>query len=87
MKDELDSMLEQIRLLEKRILQALQNKEAAFFYKVRHGKVRFTAEARAAHQQRIKNFGRYIRDSQFLIVLTTPLIWACRFPSSCWTWR
>ncbi len=39
MKDELDSLLEQIRLLEKRILQALQSKETAFFYKVREGKV------------------------------------------------
>lgn len=80
MQDELDSLLEQIKLLEKRILQALQNKEAALFYKVRQGKVRFTEEARARHQQWIKNFGRYIRDSQFLIILTTPLIWACLIP-------
>jgi hypothetical protein len=80
MKDDLDSLLEQIKLLEKRILQSLQNKEAAFFYKVREGKVRFTAEARTRHQQWVKNFARYIRDSQFLIVLTTPLIWACLIP-------
>ena len=80
MKDELDSLLEQIRLLEKRILQALQSKETAFFYKVREGKVRFTEEARAAQRQWIKNFARYIRDSRFLIVLTAPLIWACLVP-------
>ena len=80
MKDELDSLLEQIKLLEKQILLALQNKEAAFFYKVRQGKVRFTDEARAGHKRWIKNFGRYIRDSRFLIVLTAPVIWACLIP-------
>ena len=68
MKDELDSLLEKIKLLEKRILQSLQNKEAAFFYKVRQGKVRFTDEAQAGHKQWIKNFARFFRDSQFLII-------------------
>lgn len=80
MKDELDSLLEQIKLLEKRILLGLQSKEAAFFYKVRQGKVRFTDEAQAGHKQWIKNFARFFRDSQFLIILTTPLIWACLVP-------
>ena len=51
MKDEFESLLEQIELLEKRILLGLQQKEAAFFYKVRQGKVRFTDAARARHKQ------------------------------------
>jgi hypothetical protein len=43
-------------------------------------KVRFTAEATRRHQKFSKSLHRYILDSTFLVVLTTPVIWFCLVP-------
>lgn len=80
MNDSLDSLLEKMRLLEKDILHELQKKEAEFFYEVRQGKIRFTEEARARHKHLVKRFTAYIRESRFMILLTTPVIWSCIIP-------
>ena len=78
--EKLDALLEQMHSLEKSILRELQKKEMEFFYEVRQGKIRFTAEARARHELLMKRFSSYIRESRFMILLTTPVIWACFIP-------
>lgn len=80
MNEKLDTLLEKMHALEKEILRELQKKELEFFYEVRQGKVRFTEEARARHRLLVKRFASYIRDSRFMILLTTPVIWACFIP-------
>ncbi|MDZ4403598.1 hypothetical protein [Prosthecobacter sp.] len=80
MNDSLDSMLEKMRVLEKDILRELQKKEQEFFYEVRQGKIRFTTEARARHKLLVKRFTAYIRESRFMILLTTPVILSCILP-------
>jgi hypothetical protein len=80
MNEQLDTLLERMRVLEKEIVRELQRKETEFFYEVRQRKVRFTEEARARHQKLVKRFTSYIRDSRFMILLTTPVIWACILP-------
>jgi hypothetical protein len=80
MNDSLDALLEQMHSLEKSILRELQKKEMEFFYEVRQGKIRFTAEARARHELLLMRFTSYIRESRFMILLTTPVIWACFIP-------
>lgn len=80
MNDKLDALMEKMHALEKDILRELQKKELEFFYEVRQGRVRFTEEARARHKLLVKRFACYIRDSRFMILLTTPVIWACIFP-------
>lgn len=80
MNDSLETLLERMRITEKEILRELQKKELEFFYEVRQGKVRFTEEARAKHKLLVKRFVSYIRDSQFMILLTSPVIWACLIP-------
>lgn len=80
MNDSLETLLERMRITEKEILRELQKKELEFFYEVRQGKVRFTEEARAKHKLLVKRFVSYIRDSQFMILLTSPVIWACLMP-------
>jgi hypothetical protein len=66
--------------LEKEMMQELKRKETEFFYEVRQKKVRFTEEAKANHQRLSKRLHRYIMDSTFLVILTTPIIWACLVP-------
>lgn len=80
MNETLDTLLERMRMLEKDILREMQKKELEFFYEVRQGKIRFTAEARARHKLLVKRLTNYIRDSRFMIILTSPVIWACFIP-------
>ncbi|WP_395746088.1 hypothetical protein [Prosthecobacter sp.] len=80
MNEKLETLLERMHSLEKEIVREMQRKEAEFFYEVRQGKIRFTAEARAQHKRLMKRFTSYIRDSRFMILLTTPVIWACALP-------
>ncbi len=80
MKNQLDTLLDRMHLLEGEIRRELNKKEQEFFYEVRKGKVRFTEEARARHKKLVKRFSSYIRDSRFWIIATTPVIWACILP-------
>jgi hypothetical protein len=80
MNDRLDTLLGQIRLLEKELIRETQKKEAVFCYKV-HGKaVQFTEAAKAAHKRLHLSFPRYLLHSRFLVLLTAPLIWICLIP-------
>lgn len=80
MKDKLDSLLEQMRLLEREVWGGMKRKEQESFYEVSQGKVRFTAEALARHMKLSKRFASYIRGSSFRVLATTPVIWACLIP-------
>lgn len=80
MKSKLDTLLEQMQVLEKEVWQELKRNEQEFFYEVRQGKVRFTAEARARHKKLVKRFTAYIRESRFWIIATAPVIWSCLIP-------
>lgn len=80
MKDNLEALLEKMRILEKEILCELQRKETEFLYEVRQGRIRFSDEAHARHKLLVKRFMAYIRGSRFMILLTTPVIWFCFVP-------
>lgn len=80
MSDQLDSLLEKMRILEKEILRELQRKEVDFLYEVRQGRVRFTEEAKARHKLLVKRFTTFLRGSRFLILLTAPVIWCGLLP-------
>ncbi len=77
MNDKLDSLVSRMQALEQEMMQELRRKEADFLYEVRQKKVRFTEEATARHQKLSKRVHRYIMDSSFLVILTTPVIWSC----------
>lgn len=80
MNDKLDSLLEKMQLLEKEMMQELSRKETEFLYEVRQKKVRFTEEAMAKHRALSMRIHRYIMESTFLVILTTPVIWFCLVP-------
>jgi hypothetical protein len=80
MSDHLETLLERMHGLEKEIMSALRRKEQEFFYEVRQGKVRFTAEARERHRALMKRFLAYLQGSTFWVLATTPIIWGCLIP-------
>jgi ElaB/YqjD/DUF883 family membrane-anchored ribosome-binding protein len=80
MNDKLDTLLDKMRELEKEMMQELRRKETEFFYEVRQRKVRFTKEALDRQRTLSKRLHRFLLDSPFLVLLTTPVIWSCLLP-------
>ncbi|HTB80738.1 MAG TPA: hypothetical protein VK717_07615 [Opitutaceae bacterium] len=80
MNDRCDTLLSQIRVLEKELVRETQKKEAQFCYQVHAKTVLFTEAAKASHKQARQNFHRYLLHSRFLVLLTAPVIWMCLIP-------
>jgi hypothetical protein len=80
MKEILDTLLEEMRLLEQRILAETKRKEQEFFYAISQGKVRFTEKANTRNKLLARKFLSYLRGSTFWVLATTPIIWCCLIP-------
>jgi hypothetical protein len=80
MSSRLESLLGQIRHLERETLAETKAKEAEFCYQVHDRSVRFTAAAKARGRSLRLSIPRYLLQSRFLVLLTTPLIWLCLLP-------
>lgn len=78
--DSLDVLLGKLEQIEKEIQRQLQRQEIEFDFQVRNRQVHFSEKARAQHRPLIKRLGHYLRDSRFLVLLTTPVIWSCLIP-------
>ena len=80
MSDRIDTLLAQISLLEKELIQETKKGEAAFCQTVHGNSVKFTEEMKTRHKQLRVGFHRYLLNSRFLVILTTPVIWMCIVP-------
>ena len=80
MNDRLSSLLEQMRQLERDLVEETQRKKSEFRYKLHQGKVRFEEATKAEHLKLRKSFSHYLVNSRFLVVATTPAIWMCSIP-------
>ena len=80
MFDQLDAVFAKFREAEVNLLRELQRKRQEFYYEVRKGKVHFTEAATASQKNFLKRLVRFLRDSNLLVLMTTPIIWFCVFP-------
>lgn len=80
MLDQLDAVFARFREAELNLLRELQRKRQEFYYEVRKGKVHFTEAARTRQKNFLKRLGRFLRDSNVAVLLTTPIIWLCIVP-------
>lgn len=80
MNDRHDALLGQIHELEKEFLRETQKKEQEFCYQVHAKRVQFTAAAKAQHQALRVSLHHYVRNSRFLVIVTSPIIWLCLLP-------
>ena len=79
-QDRLTQILGQIQKLETQILEELQQKEAEYGYKLHEKQIRFSKEIRLRHRQLKEKLARYLFRSRFLVLLTSPFIYACLIP-------
>ena len=79
-KDRQRGILDQIRELERELVQATLEKEKEFCYRVHQQKVRFTDEARVRHRNLVQGLHHFLTTSRFMVTLTAPVIWLCLVP-------
>jgi hypothetical protein len=80
MMDQLDAVFAKFREAEVNLLRELQRKRQEFFYEVRKEKIHFTEAARTHQKDFLKRLAGFLRDSNLLVLLTTPIIWFCLVP-------
>jgi hypothetical protein len=80
MNETLDALLGKMRLLEHELAEEAKKGEAKFCYTVHQKAVYFTEEAREKHRKLRVSFRKYLVNSRFLVIATTPMIWACAVP-------
>jgi hypothetical protein len=80
MNERLETLREQMRQLEKDLLQETRASDAAFCQQAHGGVFKFTAEARAAHKKQRVRLPHYVLHSRFMVLLTAPVIWLCLLP-------
>jgi hypothetical protein len=80
MFDQLDVVFVKFREAEVNLLRELQRKRQEFYYEVRKGKIHFTEAAKDRQKNFLKRLVRFLRDSNLLVLLTTPIIWFCVLP-------
>jgi len=80
MSSRLDSLLDQIRQLEKEVASEVQKKGTEFCYQIHERRIEFTAAAKAEHKKLRLSIHRYLTSSTLLVVLTGPFIWLCLVP-------
>jgi hypothetical protein len=80
MNPRLESLLDEVRRLEKEMVGEARKKEAQFCYEVHANSVRFTDAATARHRGLRLGIPSYILHSRFLVLATSPVIWLCALP-------
>lgn len=74
-------IIEQMKVLEKRLSVEIQKKEEEFFYKIQGRKVRFEKEAKGYHKTLVTKLHSYLFNASFLHIVTAPVIWFCLVPA------
>jgi hypothetical protein len=80
MSDQIDSLLGQMKHLEKELLRELTRQETKFLYTVKQKKVAFTAEARKQNRLLRKGLLRFLYDSQILTIVSGFFLWSMIIP-------
>ncbi len=76
----LRDLLQQMKNLESELAEEIQKAETDFLYKMHGKKVVFAAEVKALHQTYAVPVIRYLYESSFLNILSTPVIWIGLLP-------
>lgn len=79
--DNLQNLIEKIKILEKELAGEIQKKEEEFFYKIKGKKVSFERATRRRHKALVTKIHSYLLDADLLNILTVPVIWFCLFPA------
>ncbi|MBU0675713.1 MAG: hypothetical protein KJ950_13815 [Proteobacteria bacterium] len=75
-------IIEQIKILEKRLSTEIQKKQQEFYYIIQDKKIYFQETTRQYHRSLTTSIPAYITQASLLNILTGPLVWACLIPAA-----
>lgn len=81
MDTKIQEILDKMRVLEYELIAELQKKEKEFFYEVTEKKIKFQQEIKARHRLLVLGIGRFLRESDFLVIISAPIIYFCFVPA------
>ncbi|MEN8140673.1 MAG: hypothetical protein ABFR97_05550 [Thermodesulfobacteriota bacterium] len=76
----IQSIIEQIKNLEKQLSIEIQKKEDEFFYKIHGKKIDFEESTRRYHKTLATKIHTYLINAAILNILTAPFVWFCLIP-------
>jgi hypothetical protein len=79
--DKLHALLKEIQILEQAVEDQLQRAEAKVSYSAKEGKIFFSKEVLEVHRSIKENLGKYLVESNFLFILTAPIIYSMFVPA------
>src|SRR2546423_588072 len=80
MPAKLDTLLAEIRELEREMVGEARKKELDFCYKLHEKTVEFPGEAEPRHDALRLGIPDYVLHSRFLVLISSPVIWLCVVP-------
>ncbi len=80
MNPRLETLLDEVRHLEREMVGEARRKEAQFCYNVHAKGVHFTDETKLRHRKLRLGIPEYILHSRLLVLATSPVIWLCAIP-------
>ena len=81
--NKIQTLIEEIKKLEKELLVEIEKKEEEFFYKIKGKKIFFEEEAKKYQKKFHVNLSSYLIHASFLNMITFPIIWFCLIPAIC----
>ncbi|NIB39111.1 hypothetical protein HBA55_05915 [Pseudomaricurvus alkylphenolicus] len=81
MNNRLESLLEEIRQLEKEVLEELEQKREQWSYEIIARSVHFREEVIEQHRRQVTHVREYLRRAKWRHIITAPIIWMNLFPA------
>jgi hypothetical protein len=80
MPSPLEQLTDRLHTLQAEIAEAIEERRAAFRYRLERGRVIFDAEVRARHRAARESLRSFLSRTRLLVVLTAPFIYALILP-------
>lgn len=81
MNNELDHLLDKIKVLEEELIEALQKQQVEFRYEIRKQRIYFEKNISLQHRRYAKALWQYLKEAPLRHVATAPIVWSCLLPA------
>ncbi|MDK3017180.1 hypothetical protein [Pseudodonghicola flavimaris] len=80
MPNQLDDLLDRLRDVQEEVQQEIEDRRAAFRYRIRRGRVEFDADIRRRHRELRESWLSFLSRTRLLVLVTAPVIYALIIP-------
>ncbi len=81
MASNIDELLYKIKSLQQELIEAIQNQQQSFAYKIQHKRIFFEKQVIQQHKRYLQQLFDYLKNAPLKHILSAPVIWAVFVPS------